>query len=1308
VSEVSAKGIEGLPAVMALRAEGVCRRFETAWRAGQQPRIEDFLEGVLEVLRTPLLHELVEVEVECRLQLGEVPAFEEYHERFPGLEPSWLVETVGAPSSDSSPEAADAAVSSSAACAPVVPADGSAISGRCLGDYELLGEIARGGMGVVYKARQKRLNRIVAIKAIRSGPLASLAEVRRFRIEAENAAHLDHPHIVPIYEVGDHLGLSFFSMKFIEGGTLAEHLDRFDEEPKQAARLLATVAEAVDHAHRHGILHRDLKPANILLDAEGEPHVSDFGLAKELGGEGKTASGAIVGTPSYMAPEQAAGGAKRLSTAADIYALGAILYELLTGRPPFHAETPLETLRQVQSAEPVPPARLRPKLPRDLTTICLKCLEKEPATRYGSAGALAEDLRRFLDGKPIRARPVGHAERLWRWCRRNPAVAWLTFSTAFLVGAAAVNWVIATVRLREAERNAREKVWQARLAQAQAGRRSGFAGQRFGGLAALAEAADIVRTLQPADREAQLITLRNEAIACLALVDLRMLRDWQVETPCGFDVAFDTALERYAYSDDRGTIIIREAANHREVARLPGPGRLAQHVAARISRDGRWLAVMYWELPDSHYRLWDLSTPEPVGKLRLQANELFLGFSADSRFIAVRRSDNFVWLHDLIGGGERRLGPAPDWPRVAFRPDGKELAFSIQSANQPEVHIVDVETGAERAPLHLPTNIVSLAWGDGGRLLATGCDDGNIYAWDVPGNRLQAVMEGHRGWVTTLAFHPAGDLLASTGADHTTRLWDPVSGRHLVTAPGCCIDFSSDGTRLAFHDGSRIGIWELADANACRLLHPGRVGNRTTVRAGLEDLAFSPAGNLLAAAGEDGVRLWDTTGEEIAYLRTGRHETALFQPRLRYPETDLFTYGRNGLHRWAIRPDPDGPARRLRIGPPQRLNAVDLTQSILRAAISGDGRVIAVNDFARRQVAILTGEELSERVVIGNCPYFLGSMALSADGRWLAAGVVGRNEGVRIWDARIGRLVRSLPGSTHEAAGNSVAFSPDGCWLVVGSHRAFQLWRTESWEAGPVFSRGSAEDQVGFAAFTRDGRVLALTRSLQSVQLIDLASRRELATLSAPDVAFPINARLTFNADGSLLAAVTERTAIRIWDLRALRRQLRRIGLDWEPGSPAPAAPQAKPLPPAVVFHATVEAENLPILHQKDCQTEIQDMAIWRRENWGNGHQLLCATHKEGYVELGVAVPKSGVFQLKVHFTRAPNYGVVQVSMDGKPVGQPVDGFQPRVVPSARVELGEVYLVHGEHRLRFEAVDKNPQSTGFLMGLDCVELLPRE
>ena len=294
--------------------------------------------------------------------------------------------------------------------------------GMVLGDYELIEKLGEGGMGLVFKARQRRLNRIVALKMIRSGVLASHREIRLFQREAEAVAVLDHPNIVPIFETGVQGDLLFYSMKLITGRNLQESLARFQNQPAAIAMLVVKVADAIRHAHERGVLHRDLKPSNILVDENGEPHVIDFGLAKLLENDESTmaSAGSAAGTPSYMAPEQAQGQRDQITTATDVYGLGTLLYALLTGRSPFRADTAQETIRQVIQQEPRRPRALDPQVDPDLETICLKCLEKDPRQRYASARDLAEDLERWSRGKPIVARPVSTAERLWKYARRHP------------------------------------------------------------------------------------------------------------------------------------------------------------------------------------------------------------------------------------------------------------------------------------------------------------------------------------------------------------------------------------------------------------------------------------------------------------------------------------------------------------------------------------------------------------------------------------------------------------------------------------------------------------------------------------------------------------------------------------------------------------------------------------------------------------------------------------------------------------------------------------------------------------------------
>jgi hypothetical protein len=431
-------------------------------------------------------------------------------------------------------------------------------------------------------------------------------------------ARLQHPHIVQVHHIGEHRGQPYFSLELVEGGTLAEKLAGQPQPAGEAAHMIETLARAVFHAHQHGIVHRDLKPANILLHPDGTPKISDFGLAKSLEDDnGQTRTGTIVGTPSYMAPEQACGPLSAVGPSADIYALGVVLYEMLTGRPPFCAGTPLDTLELVRTQEPVPPRRLQPATPRDLETICLQCLAKEPRKRYATAPDLADDLDRFRAGKPIQARLVHVLERGWRWCRRNPVPAVLLacvvlLLAVFAVGASLAAWRLERERDRavinqqateRAEEDAKDQLWNPLLAQARANRWSGRAGRNFDSLDVLTRATALRPSLE----------LRNEAIACMSMVDLRL-----VQADRGFPKsrwhAFDTRLERGAHGDEQGNLSICSLKDGREVLCLPGPGCPAW--LTRFSPDGRFLTARHHPANGNSrfFRLWDLTSGETIHK----------------------------------------------------------------------------------------------------------------------------------------------------------------------------------------------------------------------------------------------------------------------------------------------------------------------------------------------------------------------------------------------------------------------------------------------------------------------------------------------------------------------------------------------------------------------------------------------------------------------------------------------------------------------------------------------------------------------
>jgi serine/threonine-protein kinase len=430
------------------RLNWLCDRYERAWREGSSPRIEDYLVRVGDAERAELIRELLSLEIHYRRQRGEQSAVDEYLTRFRQLVRAALVAEMVSDLSlrQSDPLAATVQQMSSSGIAPAGPS----VCVRYLGDYELLEKVARGGMGVVYKARQISLNRIVAVKMILAGHLATPEDHHRFHVEAQAAALLDHPNIVPVFEVGEYVGQHYFSMGYIDGTSLSVRLTDGPLPPKEAAKLVATVAGAVEYAHRQGVIHRDIKPSNVLLDRRGQPHVTDFGLAKRVDcRRNLTASGHVLGTPNYMSPEQAAGQTRAIGPAADIYALGALLYSALTGRPPFRAATAKETMQQVIDRDPVSPRQLNQAVPRDLEAITLKCMEKSVPRRYASAQALADDLRRYLDGRPILSRLASASRAPIAPRRRHPAVAALTATVVASMLIGAVVWERFAIRERQ-------------------------------------------------------------------------------------------------------------------------------------------------------------------------------------------------------------------------------------------------------------------------------------------------------------------------------------------------------------------------------------------------------------------------------------------------------------------------------------------------------------------------------------------------------------------------------------------------------------------------------------------------------------------------------------------------------------------------------------------------------------------------------------------------------------------------------------------------------------------------------------------
>ncbi|MDB6136135.1 MAG: hypothetical protein JWM59_4378 [Verrucomicrobiales bacterium] len=669
------------------------------------------------------------------------------------------------------------------------PALAGSGKGRRFGDYELLKEIARGGMGVVYKARQVSLNRIVALKMILAGDFSSPAMVERFKTEAEAAARLEHPGIVPVHEIGANDGQHYFSMRFLEGGTLTQALASRKFSLRESVELLLAVAGAVHHAHQRGILHRDLKLGNILLDAGGAPLVADFGLAKLLEHEsGLTISAAVMGSPAYMAPEQAAGRNRQLTTAADIYSLGAVLYEMLTGSAPFLGATAAETMRRMMESDPDRALLRKAGADRDLETVCLKCLEKDPARRYGSADGLARDLERWLGSEPVHARRITAAGRILKWSRRKPVVASLVASVLLvaLAGVGGIFWqadraareaVRATAeaaKAREEFRRAEDERWNANFNEARALRIAGGTGARL-------RTSAVVRKLsqRPGLTEDQLLALREEAIAQMALMDVEMPSIW-IPVPSWPLLGWNHQLDRYARDTKSALVEVCGFPSRQLIASFTLPAGEGTHETA-VSPDGQFLAV-HLENGPGEALVWDVATKEVILRSTLLGA---MQISPDSRTIAVSTPQG-VNLTSLKkeGGVTRSLRMGGPVLVAVFSPDSRRIALLPDSRDR--VEIWDTASGEIQGSFPVKAGAFQLAWHPDGARLMIGGIRGHLEMRTLPAGRKHSPSDagvdfrGHVATIFSITFTPDGTTAISHSFDQSSIVWDLVSCRPLL------------------------------------------------------------------------------------------------------------------------------------------------------------------------------------------------------------------------------------------------------------------------------------------------------------------------------------------------------------------------------------------------------------------------------------------------------------------------------------------------------------------------------------------------
>ncbi len=1100
-----------------------------------------------------------------------------------------------------------------------------------LGDYRILREVGRGGMGIVYEAVQESLGRHVALKVLSQHRQFGAVQLLRFEREAKAAALLHHTNIVPVFGVGEHEGLHYYAMQYIEGQSLdsvlaeiikirhnsgrsngepagisvslAEGLftrglpalrtptemrrsDAHQAEPspgssassaegregasgstttsrilgtseshyfRSVARLGMQVAEALGYAHLHGVYHRDIKPANLLLDMGGTVWVTDFGLAKAEGADELTSPGDIVGTLRYMAPERFRGVADASS---DIYSLGLTLYEMLTFAPVFSATHRVEYIHAILHEEPRRPRSVDPRVPLDLETIVLRAISKNPSDRFATADEMARELGRFVDGRPILSRRVWLHERVWRWSRRNPAVAALLLLAASLTSILAVGSTMAAWKYREqrdaigveeartrasldrvteAQRDQKAELGRSLLVQARAVRYSGQPGRRADALETLRRAAQIAHAVDAPP--SHLAELRDEVIAVLALADDHPVQTWP-ELPA-FDIrrAFSVVGDRYVDVGRDGLIHVYRLSDRSKLKVLAAEEPV-RRLWPMMVPGGRFLLIDVADVK-SCWELWDLE--RGIRPDAWPADVRAASARPDGSRVAALRSTGELVVYDLPSlnrrsscrlGFEVRLLFPIGW--MSLSQSGRQLA--LIHPDEKVVRVIDVESGRIVREVEIPTCRVdkSVALNRTEGLLAI-AHDRAISVFDMADGRQLSLLQAHQSEGIVARFQPGGDLLASSSWDGTTRLWDPIRGRSVGTLQGAFNEWVDGGQSMVVGLLNELTVHRIAVGKERRTIDCRMLGDAAGAALyGPARISFSPDGQLLAmAVRPEGVRIARTSdGAGLAFLPIESCDEVRF-----LPDGDLLTFNERGLCRWPIGPEEGAT---LRLGPPEPLALIGKDAFALNSglAVSADGRTIAVSSILDRAVILLEKDRPGRQTLL--TPHAgVVDVAISADGRWVSSGSWGDSTDrhlVKVWEVSTGKIVTQLP------LGNArVAFSPDSRWLGVGGRSAYRFFRTGSWKAGPVIKYGEHIAEMPLA-FHPGSRLAALLGSSYSiVQIVDVETGDILAKLDAPEQSRVYS--LAFSPDGRHLAVAHSDQRVDLWDLSSIRGRLESLGL---------------------------------------------------------------------------------------------------------------------------------------------------------------------